>query len=114
MYNLFAPEFRKDHPELEAESNGLPFISDDNGESYNYCHCRNEQCCPLEDHAEHSPPSPTAAVHLVSFRNRLAKRNHGNESPVEEKPEAIRECIKHLTRSNEPSGTRRKVLSNVV
>ena len=32
-------DFRKEYPDLIAEDNSLSFVSNDNGESYNLCHC---------------------------------------------------------------------------
>lgn len=36
---LFRIDFRKEYPKIIAENNALPFISDDDGETYNFCHC---------------------------------------------------------------------------
>lgn len=33
-------DFRKDYPDIVSADNSLPFISDDKGETYNYCHCK--------------------------------------------------------------------------
>lgn len=35
----FISDFAHDHPEYIAENNSLGFMSTDNGETYNLCHC---------------------------------------------------------------------------
>jgi len=32
-------EFMKKHPDLMPKDNALGFVSDDDGETYNKCHC---------------------------------------------------------------------------
>ena len=32
-------DFRKSHPEMIAEDNAMAFLSENNGETYNRCHC---------------------------------------------------------------------------
>lgn len=36
-------EFMKEHPEYIAKDNGMAFLSDNNGDSYNLCHCESNR-----------------------------------------------------------------------
>ena len=38
-YFLYISDFARDHPEYIAKDNSLGFMSSDNGENYNLCHC---------------------------------------------------------------------------
>lgn len=36
---MLPSEFMKEHPHLIPNDNGMEFLSDDGGETYNHCHC---------------------------------------------------------------------------
>lgn len=42
------PEFISEHPDYLPEDNGMQFLSEDNGETYNKCHCG----CPCIAHRD--------------------------------------------------------------